>query len=100
MDIDRDREPSPLGEEGDMEQAEEYEDEEEGSVEGEGEEEGPPPKPGRRVKFEQRDRLAVEFQERGMYQRGECREGCHALYCTCRRWKSGSELTHCVLTFL
>lgn len=83
MDIDGDRDLSPEGDEGDMEQTEEYEEEEEGGEngeeeEGEGEEVedvGPPPRPGRRVTFEQQDKLAVEFQERELYQRSESGEG-------------------------
>lgn len=79
MDIDDGRELSPQGDDGEMEQADEYGDEEEGGdngEEGEGEEEeeedeGPPPRPGRRVTFEQRDKLAVEFEERELYRRSE-----------------------------
>ena len=72
MEIQFDEEQSPLPvDEGDMEQVESEEGSSGDAEEGEEEEEGPPPRPGRRVTFEQRDRLAIEFEERDMYQHSE-----------------------------
>ena len=89
IEIQDEKESSPLGVgEGDMEQAEYEEGSSGGAEEEEEEEEGPPPRPGRRVTFEERDKLAVEFQERDMYQHSE-------LVYTCRPCKvSGGNFRH------
>ena len=52
------------------EAVEEREEREEGEGE-EGEEEGPPPRPGRRVKFQPRDQLVREFCDQTLWKRGE-----------------------------
>lgn len=69
MDTEGDREVSPQ----DMEQSEGYDEEEDEveKVEYEEEDIGPPPRPGRRVQFEPKDRLAVELQERDMHRRSK-----------------------------
>ena len=49
---------------------EEKEKRKEEGEETEEEDEEPPDRPGRKVKFEQRDKLAVEFEERDLWKQG------------------------------